>query len=68
MNTMGLGEPWANSLEIIVLQRVRILLGINPMGIIDHLDDYPDIIELNPEKYFLGINPMALSAPRADSL
>ena len=41
---MGLSAPWDNSLEIIVMNPVKKLLGINPMGLSDPRAKYLYII------------------------
>ena len=44
VNSMGLSAPWDDSLEIIVINPVKTLLGINPMGLSDPRAKYLDIV------------------------
>ena len=43
---MGLSKTWADSLDIIALQTVKILPGIKPMGLSDLTFHSLDIIAL----------------------
>ena len=47
---MGLSAPWAESIDIIDLQPVKKLIGINHMSLSDPWADSIDIIALNPVK------------------
>ena len=49
---MGLSDPRADSIEIIVVQTVNKLIGINPMSLSYPWDNYPDIIALEPVKKY----------------
>ena len=44
INSMGLIDPWDDSIDIIALHRVHKLLGINPMGLITPRDNSIEII------------------------
>ena len=49
---MVLIAPRVDSLEIIVLQLVKQLMGINPMSLSDPWSDSLDIIAFNPVKKY----------------
>ena len=60
---MGFSAPRAKPLDIIDLQLVKKLIGINPLRLSAPWTDYIDIIALNPVNKILGINPMGHSNP-----
>ena len=45
---MGLSDPRSDSLEIIALQKVKKMIGINPIGISAPWANSIDIIDLKP--------------------
>ena len=47
---MGLSDPWANSINIIVLHPVKKRPGINPMGLIVPWYNFLDIISFQTAK------------------
>ena len=47
---MGLGAPWYKYHEIIALQPVKKLQGMDPMGLNAHWDDYLEMIYLQSVK------------------
>ena len=64
---MSLIASWKRSPEIIVLSPVKIILGMNPMGLSAPGDKSLGIIFLHTVlKKLLGINPMGISSPRSN--
>ena len=47
---MGLSTPWANSIDIIGLQPVKILPRVNPIGLSFPMADSLDIISFQIDK------------------
>ena len=47
---MGISAPWAESLDIIALQPIKILRWVNPMGLSVPMDEFLDVIDFQKAK------------------
>ena len=66
---MGFSAPWADSLDIIPLQKLKKRLGINPMGLSAHFGGLSlNCLPCRQLNKLPRINPMGLIAPSVDSL